>query len=251
MLPPDFKLDKITDLKLLKVVKTLMKYGAYVVDRNDNSPFVIYVENGANNTYTQALEWGPTTVVLRQISYFRWGMSKVKDNIPSAPQRYKLSMEATGGVKLSMSTTANDQPWVTAKLLGNAESEIVLWPDKGNYYCSSPIPGTAALGASAAAAATAARRLPLRRLRPRHFTGVAGAVQRRQQLRRRNQQRIMQDRADLAGCIDLHIRHARQLAQGAGRVGAIAGLLGGIQGKSARIHGNPHGVKKSVSLLNM
>lgn len=47
MLPPNFDLSKITDARLLKVARTLMKYGAYVVDRNDNTPFVIYVEIGA------------------------------------------------------------------------------------------------------------------------------------------------------------------------------------------------------------
>ncbi|HEX8610705.1 MAG TPA: Atrophin-1 multi-domain protein [Telluria sp.] len=47
MLPSNFDLSKITDPKLLKVARTLMKYGAYVVDRNESTPFVIYVEIGA------------------------------------------------------------------------------------------------------------------------------------------------------------------------------------------------------------
>ncbi|UOD30495.1 Atrophin-1 multi-domain protein [Massilia violaceinigra] len=47
MLPPTFDTSKITDPKLLKVVRTLMKYGAYVVDRNEDTPFAIYVEIGA------------------------------------------------------------------------------------------------------------------------------------------------------------------------------------------------------------
>ncbi|WP_317201508.1 Atrophin-1 multi-domain protein [Janthinobacterium sp.] len=47
MLPASFDLKPITDLRLLKVATTLKTYGAYVVDRNYNTPFVIYVENGA------------------------------------------------------------------------------------------------------------------------------------------------------------------------------------------------------------
>lgn len=51
MLPPGFNLSQITDARLLKVVNTLKKYGAYVVDRNDSTPFNIDVENGANWRY--------------------------------------------------------------------------------------------------------------------------------------------------------------------------------------------------------
>lgn len=47
-LPTSFNLGSITDAKLLKVVKTLQTYGAYVVDRNYGTPYVIYVENTAN-----------------------------------------------------------------------------------------------------------------------------------------------------------------------------------------------------------
>lgn len=48
MLPPSFDDTLITNLKLKKVVRTLKKYGAYVVDRNEGTPFHIYVEIGAN-----------------------------------------------------------------------------------------------------------------------------------------------------------------------------------------------------------
>jgi hypothetical protein len=46
MLPPTFDLTKITNAKIHKVAATLMKYGAYVVDRNTNTSFVVYAENG-------------------------------------------------------------------------------------------------------------------------------------------------------------------------------------------------------------
>ncbi|OWQ93954.1 Atrophin-1 multi-domain protein [Roseateles aquatilis] len=48
MLPPDFDTSSIQSLKLRKVAETLKRYGAYVVDRNTGTPYVIYVENGSN-----------------------------------------------------------------------------------------------------------------------------------------------------------------------------------------------------------
>ena len=48
MLPANFDTTGITDPKMLKVIRTLQTYGAYVVDRNTATPFVIYVENGAD-----------------------------------------------------------------------------------------------------------------------------------------------------------------------------------------------------------
>jgi len=45
MLPPSFDSSNITNPDLKKIVETLKVYGAYVVDRNVGTPFVIYVEN--------------------------------------------------------------------------------------------------------------------------------------------------------------------------------------------------------------
>lgn len=47
MLPNSYDSSKIASPALRKVVETLKKYGAYVVDRNYGTPFVIYVENGS------------------------------------------------------------------------------------------------------------------------------------------------------------------------------------------------------------
>lgn len=55
MLPPTFTTASIRHPDLRKVVETLKTYGAYVVDRNVGTPFVIYVENGADfNLHRQA-----------------------------------------------------------------------------------------------------------------------------------------------------------------------------------------------------
>jgi len=48
MLPPDYDTASIRDPLLRKVAQTLKVHGAYVVDRNGGTPFVIYVEIGAN-----------------------------------------------------------------------------------------------------------------------------------------------------------------------------------------------------------
>lgn len=47
MLPASFNTAEILNPDLRKVAETLKVYGAYVVDRNYGTPFVIYVENGA------------------------------------------------------------------------------------------------------------------------------------------------------------------------------------------------------------
>jgi hypothetical protein len=47
MLPSTYDTSKIASPALKKVAETLKKYGAYVVDRNVGTPFVIYVENGS------------------------------------------------------------------------------------------------------------------------------------------------------------------------------------------------------------
>ncbi len=47
MLPPDFDASQLKTPELVKIANTLKTYGAYIVDRNDGTPFIIYVENGS------------------------------------------------------------------------------------------------------------------------------------------------------------------------------------------------------------
>jgi len=47
MLPTDFDVSKIKTPELIKIVNTLKVYGAYVVDGNQGTPFVIYAESGS------------------------------------------------------------------------------------------------------------------------------------------------------------------------------------------------------------
>lgn len=48
MLPASFNAQALATPELRKVAETLKAYGAYVVDRNTGTPFVIYVENGSD-----------------------------------------------------------------------------------------------------------------------------------------------------------------------------------------------------------
>lgn len=47
MLPPSFDAGRLSDARIRKIAETLKTYGAYVVDRNDGTPFVIYAEIGS------------------------------------------------------------------------------------------------------------------------------------------------------------------------------------------------------------
>jgi hypothetical protein len=48
MLPPTYNTAEIANPALRKIAETLKLYGAYVVDRNEGTPYVIYVENGSD-----------------------------------------------------------------------------------------------------------------------------------------------------------------------------------------------------------
>lgn len=96
MLPPDFNTSKISSLNLRKVVnhilqmifkmyllnvylqvaETLKVYGAYVVDRNDGTPYAIYVENGASFRLSNKTTWDNT--VADELQRIRAGLKMVK-----------------------------------------------------------------------------------------------------------------------------------------------------------------------------
>jgi hypothetical protein len=54
MLPPSFNADAITDPALRKIAATLKLYGAYVVDRNGDTAYCMYVENGGSFNISSA-----------------------------------------------------------------------------------------------------------------------------------------------------------------------------------------------------
>ncbi len=75
MLPPTFDDSAITIPMLKKVVATLKKYGAYAVDRNGNTGFVIYVENRPGQTFQLSADsWGVRSA---QLELIRAGLRQV------------------------------------------------------------------------------------------------------------------------------------------------------------------------------
>ncbi|SFV17014.1 hypothetical protein [Pseudoduganella namucuonensis] len=61
MLPPSFDIGQLQDARLRKVALTLRLYGAYVVDRNEGTPFVLYAEIGAPLNLHES-RWNQTAV---------------------------------------------------------------------------------------------------------------------------------------------------------------------------------------------
>lgn len=57
MLPKDFDVGQLDDVRLRKVANTLKIYGAYVVDQNVGTPFAIYVENGSKYDLHNGKGW--------------------------------------------------------------------------------------------------------------------------------------------------------------------------------------------------
>lgn len=74
MLPPSFDSSAIVNPDLKKVVETLKLYGAYVVDRNTGTPFVIYVENDAGFSL---MPKGWDNAIAAQLDQVRAGLRQV------------------------------------------------------------------------------------------------------------------------------------------------------------------------------
>ena len=74
MLPAGFDDRAIVHPQLKRIVATLKSHGAYVVDRNVATPFVVYVENGAN---FNLMPKGGDNNVVAQLRLIRAGLRKV------------------------------------------------------------------------------------------------------------------------------------------------------------------------------
>jgi len=74
MLPPGFDSSAITSPDLRKIVETLKVYGAYVVDYNTGTPFVIYAENDAG---FNLMPRGWDNEVASQLDLIRAGLRQV------------------------------------------------------------------------------------------------------------------------------------------------------------------------------
>jgi hypothetical protein len=74
MLPPSFDSSNIVNPDLKKIVETLKVYGAYVVDRNVGTPFVIYVENDSGFSL---MPNGWDNTIANQLDQIRAGLRQV------------------------------------------------------------------------------------------------------------------------------------------------------------------------------
>ncbi|EGF32317.1 hypothetical protein; putative signal peptide [Oxalobacteraceae bacterium IMCC9480] len=74
MLPSSYDTSKIASAALRKVADTLKMHGAYVVDRNYGTPFVIYVENGADFKMSD-IKWD--NAVAAELDRIRLGLRQV------------------------------------------------------------------------------------------------------------------------------------------------------------------------------
>ncbi|MCC4116431.1 Atrophin-1 multi-domain protein [Aromatoleum toluclasticum] len=74
MLPPEFDVQTIRTAAVRKVAETLKTYGAYIVDRNRGTPYVIYVENGSGFSLHRG---GWNTVAAADLERIRMGLRQV------------------------------------------------------------------------------------------------------------------------------------------------------------------------------
>lgn len=139
MLPPDFDTSRLTDPELRRVAETLKRYGAYIVDANTGTPFVIYVElgasynlhpNGWNNT--AAAELQVIRAALRRVTGATgWIDGNGKSFTPSQNLNL-LSMRGTW-TQQSGNTPGKYSSWDQAVVFpaSSTVSEVVNYSNRG------------------------------------------------------------------------------------------------------------------------
>ncbi len=134
MLPANYDTSKIASLPLRKVAETLKTYGAYVVDRNDGTPFAINVEIGTgydlhHGTWDNAVanELQRMRAALRPvISASSWidGDGKVTTMAPNLTEN-KLSMRGPW-TRTSGTGTAAFDSWQQAVVFSASPTKTVV-----------------------------------------------------------------------------------------------------------------------------
>lgn len=216
MLPPSFDVSKLTSPKLRKIANTLKKYGAYIVDQNEGTPYYIYVENnsgycmhcmpwnsvvaaelqtvraalrqvvaadgwidgdgkamvpqtkfnllsmrgpwtrqsgtgtGKFNTYSESVEFGPTTAATTLVNGTGRGLGGVTWAKTPAGTTMKLTAITTGGGKFRAQVyTGSKMTFDTGAMVNGATARFVL--PTGGWYVFYAISG---VGASSSVRAT-------------------------------------------------------------------------------------------------
>jgi len=141
MLPPNFDSSAIVNPDLRKIVETLKLYGAYVVDRNTGTPFVIYVENDAgfnlmpkgwDNTIADQLD--KIRASLRQVTSAQSWVDGNGDMIAArnVPQQNTNILSMRGGWYRQSGTATGDYDAMTRKFSFGATTTKTVYVNANN-----------------------------------------------------------------------------------------------------------------------
>lgn len=137
MLPETFDTGRISDPALRKVAETLKVHGAYVVDRNEGTPFYIYVENGSQFNLHKP-KWN--SEVAKGLKEIQKGLRQVMSvqgwvdgNGQAFSSRESLNMISMRGpwVKTSGTGTARFDTW-SQSLIIHGTSQQSLFQHRNN-----------------------------------------------------------------------------------------------------------------------
>ncbi len=139
MLPPDFDTSKLTNAEVRRIAETLKRYGAYIVDANIGTPFVIYAEIGAdanpspsgwNNTVATEMQ-SIRAALRRVVSAQGWIDGNGKTFTPN--QNLNLLSMRGNWTQQSGSVLGQYSSWDQAVVFPatNSMSEVVNYSNRG------------------------------------------------------------------------------------------------------------------------
>ena len=137
MLPPEFNVGSIQTQAVRKVAETLKTYGAYVVDRNRGTPYVIYVENGSGFNLHRG-SWN--TVAAADLERIRQGLRQVVavdgwvdgDDRPVEPERNLNLLSMRGPwTRTSGTVSGSFETWEQAVVFPPSASATVMVNSSG------------------------------------------------------------------------------------------------------------------------
>lgn len=132
MLPPSYNTAHIAHPALRKIAETLKRYGAYVVDRNQGTPFVLYVENGAKFNLH---EGGWNNAVANELQLIRANLRQVVSaqgwldgNDQGFTPQKKLNLLSMRGAWRGRGAPASGQydSWTQAVVFPSGEKRVEL-----------------------------------------------------------------------------------------------------------------------------
>ncbi len=130
MLPPSYDTSHIAHPALRKVAETLKRYGAYVVDRNFGTPYVIYVENGVPFNLHAG---GWNNAVANELDLIRANLRQVVsakawidgDGKPFVPQQ-RFNLLSMRGTWRGPEGAGQYDSWAQAVVFGPTEKPVTL-----------------------------------------------------------------------------------------------------------------------------